>query len=222
MALMAKRSNTPPSIEQVNKWVDEFEESYQQSWFRLKRSQDGVDCLQHIESPSYSYKGVWRAIAVLGLLDTTSIGSRRPRMIFKSCVPSRLREWLESYAITLTPQDSYYVPDNYYTQLEIKRADLEAERLMHEQRKAAQEDLKTFDQLLGEHGEGLTAVYSIETGEMKVVHQIDADCYLRTGEWTVTSTELKSDELPDELLGRLSQLSQEALNDFDKKLRSGG
>jgi hypothetical protein len=124
--------------------------------------------------------------------------------------------------ITEIPRDACYVPDDYYTQLEIKRADLEAERLMHEQRKAAQEDLKKFDQLLGEHGEGLTAVYSVETGKMKVVHQIDADCYLRTGEWTATRPTLKIDQLPDELLDRLAKLSQEALDDFGKRLRSGG
>lgn len=213
---------TPPSIAQINKWVDEFESKYQSIQYTLRSSKKGIECLQHIESPSYNYKGVWRAIAVLGLLKTTSFGNKRSRMMLKACVPSCLRDWLKSYAITLIPQDSYYVPDDYYTQLEIKRADLEAERLMYEQRKAAQEDLKKFDLLLGEHGEGLTAVYSLETGEMRVVHQIDADCYLRTGEWAATRPTLKTDELPDELLDRLSKLSQEALDDFDRRLGLGG
>jgi hypothetical protein len=217
------KPNTAPSIAQVNKWVDEFERSYQSAIFNLRTCKDGLLAIDQISAPVRGKRaGIHRVIAALGVARATQHSSPDLFSALLGTINPNLVQWLEDHDLSLIPKRSQHVPDDYYTRLEIKRADLEAERLMHEQRKAAQEGLKKFDQLLGEHGEGLTAVYSVETGEMRVVHQIDADCYLRTGEWTSTRATLKADELPDELLERLAKLSQEALDDFDRRLGASG
>jgi hypothetical protein len=217
------KPNTPPIIAQVNKWVDDFELPYYNAMFKLRKSKDGLLAIDRISAPVRGKRaGIHRVIAALGVARSTQHINPDLSATLLDTINPKLVKWLESHDISLIPKRSQHVPDDYYTRLEIKRADLEVERLMYEQRKAAQEDLKKFDQLLGEYGEGLTSVYSVETGEMKVVHQIDADCYLRTEEWTATRPTLKTDHLPDKLLDRLAKLSQEALDDFDKRLRASG
>lgn len=213
------RTKNPPSIAQVNKWVDEFELPYYNAMFKLRKYRDGLLAIDQISAPVRGQRrGIHRVIAALGVARFAQHSNPELSATLLDTVNPKLIQWLESHDISLIPKRSQYVPDDYYTRLEIKRADIEAERLLYEQRKAAQEDLKKFDQLLDNHGEGLTAIYSTDDGEMRVIHQIDMDSYLETGEWTKEHPELRANELPDELLDSLSKLSQEALEDFDRRL----